>query len=185
MKRRKFFETLGAALAGAALIKPDFSQAEEMIKIPVEPDGEFEKPMEDLRHVDFPVGGSLFHGKKKIATFEGISYEYHCDFIDVTSLGSSSDYRLFITGQDDHNVTLLDCKFTPGLKRMYENGDKCKMVIKISLLVLFFAITISIGFYFRKSVKTLFGICFCRAAADCGIFVTVFHCRLIGVVQDF
>lgn len=65
MKRRKFFETLGAALAGAALIKPDFSQAEEMIKIPVEPDGEFEKPMEDLRNVDFPVGVHYFMEKRK------------------------------------------------------------------------------------------------------------------------
>jgi len=129
MKRRKFFETLGAALAGAALIKPDFSQAEEMIKIPYEPGEVICNPVDNLNYDNLPVGGTLFHGKKKITTFEGISYSYNRDWIDVSSMYSG--YRSFIVGQEDHGVTLLGCSYSSKLREVYEKGDRCKMVIKM------------------------------------------------------
>jgi len=136
MKRRKFFETLGAALAGAALIKPDFSQVEEMIKISIqdEPGKVICNPVDDLNYDNLPVGGMLFYGKKKILTFEGVSYSYHRDWIDVTSTELPEGYRTFITGQEDHNVTLLGCTLLsniPRLEDIYENRGMCKLVIKM------------------------------------------------------
>ncbi len=131
MERRKFFTTLGAALAGAVLIKPDFS----MVQLPVT--SEKKAKNEKVYSGDW-TGGKLFYKGEEVCVFGGVSMEQNREVFDTAPLDGEFVYKPFdfYRGRDSSTVTLSDCRGKKGLlSDLMERDRLCLLVIRVDDLV--------------------------------------------------
>jgi hypothetical protein len=128
MKRRKFFETLGFALAGAAIVKPTFSEDDlpkQKVKIK-------EIPNQEFAPVDFNGYNAkcIIHDKKHVITeAQGISGpRIERDFIDLTTI-DEPDKCIPTPIRQSYSMTLLDCKYTNSLRESFESGNSYSLKV--------------------------------------------------------
>lgn len=133
MKRRDFFQTLGGATLGAALVK-------------IVPEGFLDQPMvlkeelnkKDSTHKTVPLHTRFtivqYGSKKRI--YQGIPEELIAsseqEFMDVTSLDFPKDLRQVYPGRRNTtlHVVIKEGRYSSKIIQLYEQGELCSFAIK-------------------------------------------------------
>lgn len=157
MKRRKFFGTLGAGLAGLALLKPTLSESNEIQEVPP-------IQIEDSSSKSKGTGFDecrLYHKGVLLTHIQTIALPpVSVDVFDIHSFETGyHEYRPFVKHMNNY-IELFGCEHSDNLRELFENDEVCTLIIdenelQFILNVVIMEISINMDLYCNLKVSPI------------------------------